>query len=81
MTTYIQLNSGHRMPQLGLGLWQMPNENCENAVYNAIKVGYRMLDSAEIYRNEVETGRGIQRAISEGIVKREELFIVSKLWC
>lgn len=66
---------------LGLGLWMMSLENCENAVYNSIKLGYRMLDSAEIYRNEKETGRGIARALKEGICKREELFVVSKLWC
>ena len=44
---------------LGLGLWMMSLENCENAVFNSIKLGFCMLDSAEIYRNEKETGRGI----------------------
>jgi hypothetical protein len=57
--THLVLNSGDRMPMLGLGLWQMSNSGCEEAVYNAIKLGYRMLDSAEMYRNEMETGRGI----------------------
>lgn len=68
------------MPMLGVGLWQLSLENTTNIVYNAIKMGYRMLDSADCYVNEAQTGLGIEKAISEGIVKREELFVVSKLW-
>lgn len=49
-------------------------------VYNAIKNGYRLLDSAADYGNEVQTGEGIKRAIDEGIVERKDLFVVSKLW-
>jgi hypothetical protein len=58
--THLVLNSGDKMPMLGLGLWQLPKETCTAAVYNAIKKGYRMLDSAEIYGNEVETGIGLK---------------------
>jgi D-xylose reductase len=68
------------MPRAGLGLWKIEKDVCAETVYNAIKAGYRLLDSASDYGNEVQTGEGIQRAISEGIVKREDLFVVSKLW-
>ena len=68
------------MPKVGLGLWKMPNDSCADAVYNAIKAGYRMLDSACDYGNEHKTGEGIKRAIDEGLCKREDLFVVSKLW-
>jgi D-xylose reductase len=68
------------MPLVGMGLWKVPNAVCADAVYEAIKAGYRLLDGASDYGNEVEAGQGVARAIREGIVKREELFIVSKLW-
>jgi len=58
----------------------MSKENCANIVYESIKNGYRLLDSAEIYGNEAQTGEGIERAVKENLVKREDLFIVSKLW-
>lgn len=68
------------MPSVGLGLWKMPQDCCADVVYNAIKNGYRMLDSACDYGNEEKTGAGIKRAIDDGLVKREDLFVVSKLW-
>ena len=84
------------MPLVGHGLWKIPNENTADHVYNAIKSGYRLFDGAcgELnldrlvaldwrildYGNEVEAGQGVARALKDGIVKREELFIVSKLW-
>ncbi|OAA63730.1 d-xylose reductase [Niveomyces insectorum RCEF 264] len=76
----IKLNSGQPMPQVGFGLWKVDNKICADTVYNAIKAGYRLLDGACDYGNEVEAGQGVARAIKEGIVKREDLFIVSKLW-
>ena len=60
------------------GCWRL--DNPEDTVYNAIKTGYRRIDSACDYGNEEATGRGIRRAIKEGIVTREELFITTKLW-
>jgi D-xylose reductase len=80
MAPVIKLNSGYDMPQVGFGLWKVPNDVCAEVVYNAIKTGYRLFDGACDYGNEVECGQGVARAIKEGIVKREELFIVSKLW-
>lgn len=68
------------MPLVGFGLWKVNNDTCADQVYNAIKTGYRLFDGAADYGNEVEAGQGVKRAIDEGLVKREELFIVSKLW-
>jgi D-xylose reductase len=75
MTT--QLNT---IPRVGFGLWKVPQEVCADAVYNAIKIGYRHLDSACDYGNEVQVGQGIKRAIEDGICSREELWVTSKLW-
>ncbi|XPF94660.1 aldo/keto reductase [Colwellia sp. RE-S-Sl-9] len=66
--------------KVGLGLWKLPQSECADIVYNAIKIGYRHLDSACDYGNEIEVGQGIARAISEGICTREDLKITSKLW-
>ncbi|GAD92824.1 D-xylose reductase (Xyl1), putative [Paecilomyces variotii No. 5] len=76
----IKLNSGYEMPLVGFGLWKVGNDTCADTVYNAIKAGYRLFDGACDYGNEVEAGQGVARAIKEGIVKREDLFIVTKLW-
>ena len=54
-------------------------EECEQAVYEAIKTGYRSIDGAQAYGNDIEIGRAVKRAISEGIVKREDLFIATKI--
>lgn len=70
----------HIKPNIGLGLWKIPNSLCADVVYNAIKIGYRHLDSACDYGNEVEAGLGIARAIEEGLCERKDLYIVSKLW-
>ncbi|KAK9446621.1 NADP-dependent oxidoreductase domain-containing protein [Limtongia smithiae] len=77
----ITLNpSGQAMPLVGFGLWKVPRESCADTVYNAIKTGYRLFDGAQDYGNEKEAGEGVRRAIADGLVKREELFITSKLW-
>ncbi|KAF9479456.1 D-xylose reductase [Pholiota conissans] len=75
----IKLNNGKEIPQVGFGLWKV-TEDTATVVYEAIKVGYRLFDGAFDYGNEKEAGAGIKRALDEGIVKREELTIVSKLW-
>jgi D-xylose reductase len=74
------LASGQEMPLVGFGLWKVPTESCADIVYNAIKVGYRLFDGAYDYQNEKEAGDGIRRAIKEGIVKREDIFVTTKLW-
>ena len=68
------------IPAVGFGLWKIDKAVCADAVYNAIKVGYRHLDSACDYGNEVEVGNGIKRAIDDGLCTREELWVTSKLW-
>lgn len=72
--------TGQQMPLVGLGLWKVPKSTCAQTVYEAIKAGYRLLDGACDYGNEKEAGEGVRRALNEGIVKREELFITTKLW-
>lgn len=69
-----------KKPQIGLGLWKIDPSQCSDVVYEAIKMGYRHLDSACDYGNEAEVGLGIARAISEGVCRREDLWITSKLW-
>lgn len=72
--------SKKNITDIGLGLWKIPNNQCSDTVYNAIKLGYRHLDSACDYGNEVEVGQGISRAIADGLCAREDLSITSKLW-
>ena len=75
MATTLTLNrTGDKMPFVGFGCWKVAKSDAENTIYTAIKNGYRLIDGAADYGNEVEVGRGINKAISEGIVKREELF-------
>ncbi|KAI0478584.1 Aldo/keto reductase [Xylariaceae sp. FL0804] len=77
---YKKLASGYDMPLVGFGIWKVPRETCADQVYNAIKLGYRLIDGAWDYTNSAEAGEGVRRAIKEGIVKREDMFITSKLW-
>ncbi|CAI2619639.1 putative oxidoreductase YtbE [Apilactobacillus kunkeei] len=69
------------IPTLGFGVFQVPNQGAaKQAVVDTIKTGYRLIDTAASYGNEREVGEGIKAVIEEGIVKREDLFITSKLW-
>ncbi|WHZ58805.1 aldo/keto reductase [Metabacillus hrfriensis] len=73
----VTLNNGVEMPILGFGVFQIQDENeCEQAVYDAIMAGYRLIDTAASYLNEEAVGRAIKRSG----VPREELFITTKLW-
>ena len=72
---YYILNNGIKIPKLGLGTWLINNEAATNAVKDAIKLGYRHIDTAEAYENEVEVGKGIK----ESGIKREEIFLTTKL--
>ncbi len=73
---YVKLNNGVEMPILGFGVYQIPKEETKECVLNAIKVGYRSIDTAQSYFNESEVGDAIQ----ECGVQREELFITTKVW-
>ena len=76
-----RLNNGVEMPMLGFGTYQVTDpEECKNSVLAAIRAGYRLIDTAVAYGNEEAVGAGIKAALEEGIVKREELFITTKMW-
>ena len=78
---YVTLNTGAKMPLEGFGVFQIPDAaECEQVVYDAIKTGYRLLDTAASYGNEEALGKGVKRAIADGLVTREELFITTKVW-
>jgi diketogulonate reductase-like aldo/keto reductase len=72
----ITLNNGIQMPILGFGVYQMTDAECEASVLEALRVGYRLIDTAAVYGNEAAVGR----AIRASGVPREELFITTKLW-
>ena len=77
---YVTLNNGIKMPIIGLGTWTLSNEVAEEAVYTAIKNGYRLIDTAQYYGNEVGVGNAVRKAINEGLIKREDIFITSKIY-
>ncbi|KAK4937285.1 hypothetical protein LTR10_022042 [Elasticomyces elasticus] len=76
----VKLASGATVPQVGFGLWKVPNDTAGEIVYKAIENGYRHFDGACDYGNEKEVGQGFRKAIKDGLVKREDLWITSKLW-
>jgi len=90
----LKLNNGLEIPLMGLGTTRLRNlddankslkgddrmKDVEEVVYSSIKHGTRLIDTASKYENEVEVGKGIKKAIDEGIVKREDLFVVTKMW-
>lgn len=73
---YVTLSNGVKMPQLGYGVFQVSPEECERCVLDALKVGYRLIDTAQSYGNE----DGVGNAIVKSGIPREELFITTKIW-
>lgn len=73
---YVNLSNGLKMPQLGYGVYQVTKAECERCVLDALKVGYRSIDTAQSYFNEEEVGSAIQ----ESGVPREDIFLTSKVW-
>nr|AAB97617.1 NADPH-dependent mannose 6-phosphate reductase [Apium graveolens] len=76
----ITLNSGFKMPVLGLGVWRMDRNEIKNLLLSAINLGYRHFDCAADYKNELEVGEAFKEAFDTDLVKREDLFITTKLW-
>ena len=75
--TTINLNNGIKIPNLGLGVWQIPNGNvCEEAVLAGLSAGYRHIDTAAIYENEESVGNAIRKSN----ITRKEIFVTTKLW-
>lgn len=77
---YVTLNNGIKMPMVGFGVFEIPKEKTAECVFNAIEVGYRMIDTAQAYYNEQEVGDGIKKAIREFGLNREDIFITTKVW-
>lgn len=75
----IILNSGYKIPRLGLGTWTLDDKQAENCVLHALKTGYRLIDTARYYGNEKGVGMGVRAALNEGFVIREEIFVTSKV--
>lgn len=75
----VKLNSGYYMPTNGLGTWSLYEDTAYNSVYNALKAGVRLIDTAQYYGNEEEVGKALKKAIDEKIVKREDVFITTKV--
>jgi D-xylose reductase len=80
MSPTLTLNSGASLPSVGFGFWKVDRPVAAETTVQAIRAGYRHLDCACDYGNEIEVGQGIQNAISAGLCKREDLWITSKLW-
>lgn len=80
MVPSLKLATGDQMPVVGLGLWKIDRPDAPALVPEAIRIGYRHLDSACDYGNESEVGAGIRHAIADGTVRRDELWVTSKLW-
>lgn len=77
---FITLNNGVNMPAEGFGVFQVPDpKQCEQAVLDAINVGYRLIDTAAAYMNETAVGTALKKAMADGVT-RDELFITTKLW-
>lgn len=79
-TRTVKLNSGYEMPIFGIGTYTLSSAQAEASVYNALKIGIRLFDTADIYGNETGVARGLKRGMEDFGIKREEIFVTTKLW-
>jgi diketogulonate reductase-like aldo/keto reductase len=79
-TKTVLLNSGYEMPINGLGTYSLHGDECRNAVRTALENGVRLIDTASAYGNEEEIGQAIRKAIEDGIIKREDIFVITKIY-
>lgn len=79
-TNAVKLTESASIPLLGFGTYLIPEADAAKAVLEAIRAGYRHIDTAEFYQNERGVGEGIRHAIAEGLVTRKDLFVTTKLW-
>ena len=77
---YVTLNNGVQMPMVGFGVFEIPAEQTAECVFHALECGYRLIDTAQAYYNEKEVGDGIQRATKELDIRREDIFLTTKVW-
>ena len=77
---YVTLNNGIQMPMVGYGVFEIPADQTVRCVFDALKTGYRLIDTAQAYSNEKEVGDGIQRGIRELGIRREDIFLTTKVW-
>ncbi|CAL5192151.1 unnamed protein product [Lathyrus oleraceus] len=77
---HFDLNTGAKIPAIGLGTWKASPGVVGDAVVSAVKAGYRHIDCARVYDNEKEVGEALKTLFSTGVVERSEMFITSKLW-
>lgn len=75
----IILNSGYKMPRLGLGTWTLDDQQAQICVVKAVEAGYRLIDTARYYGNETGVGRGVRDALSAGLITRTDVFVTSKV--
>lgn len=80
MKTSFQLSNGVELPAIGFGTWRATGEEAQQAVRTAIECGYRLIDTAAVYKNEAFVGNAINDCLSRGVVRREELYVTSKVW-
>ncbi|PIN12984.1 Aldo/keto reductase family protein [Handroanthus impetiginosus] len=78
---FFELNNGAKIPSVGLGTWKADPVVLAEAITAAIKAGYRHIDCAQRYGNEKQIGDTLKKLFDEGVVRREDLWITSKLWC
>lgn len=76
----ITMNNGLKLPSAGIGTYSLHGETCFNSVYSALKNGVRLIDTAYMYGNEEEVGRAVRQAIADGICKREDVTVITKIY-